>query len=74
MFYSVNDWIGTDEKIAGTCILVDEMLSPEQFAGRPKAVILPGIEQEIFARNRFGDGRDWYTIEGAAPIVRGRHF
>lgn len=74
MFYSVNDWIGTDEKIAGTCILVDEMLSPEQFAGRPKAVILPGIEQEIFAKNRFGDGRDWYTIEGAAPIVRGRHF
>ena len=74
MFYSVNDWIGTDEKIAGTCILVDEMLSPEEFAGQAKAVVLPGIEQEIFAKNRFGDGRDWYTIEGAAPIVRGRHF
>lgn len=33
MFYSVNDWIGTDEKVAGTIILLDEMLSPEQFAG-----------------------------------------
>lgn len=74
MFYSVNDWIGTDEKIAGTCILVDEMVSPEQFAKTPRKVILPTLKQEIYEENRFGDGRDWYTIEGAAPIVRGQRF
>ncbi len=74
MFYSVNNWVGTEEKIAGTCILVDEMLSPEEFSGHPKAVIVPSMDQEIYARNREGDGRDWHTIEGAAPIVRGKYF
>lgn len=74
LFYSVNDWIGTDEKIAGTCILVDEMTTPEQFAKNPREVVLPSLKQEIYEENRFGDGRDWYTIEGAAPIVRGRRF
>lgn len=74
MFYSVNDWIGTEEKIAGTCILVDEMVNPEEFAGNPQEVVLPSIEQEIYEKNRFGDGRDWYTIEGAAPIRRGSYF
>ena len=73
MFYSVNDWIGTDEKVAGTIILLDEMLSPEQFAGNPKPVLLPTLEQEIFAKDRFGDGRDWYTLEGAATVVHGNH-
>lgn len=71
MFYSVNDWIGADEKVAGTVILLDEMLSPEEFAGNPKPVVIPSIEQEIFAKNRFGDGRDWYTIEGAATVLHG---
>lgn len=74
LFYSVNDWTGTDDKVAGTCILLDEMRSPEEFAGHPKAVVLPGIRQEIYEENRFGDGRDWYTIEGAAPVVRGDRF
>lgn len=74
LFYSVNDWIGTDEKIAGTCILVDEMTTPEQFAKTPREVVLPSLKQEIYEENRFGDGRDWYTIEGAAPIVRGQRF
>lgn len=74
LFYSVNDWIGTEEKVAGTCILSDEMKSPEEFTGNPKPAVLPGIPQEIYAKNRFGDGRDWYTIEGAAPVVRGDRF
>lgn len=74
LFYSVNDWIGLDEKVAGTCILVDEMKSPEEFAGSPEAAVLPSLPQEIYAKNRFGDGRDWYTIEGAAPVIRGDRF
>lgn len=70
MFYSVNDWIGTEDKVAGTCILLDEMLSPDTFAGHPRPVVLPSIRREIYAENRFGDGRDWYTIEGACPVFR----
>lgn len=71
MFYSVNDWIGLDSKVAGTCILLDKMVTPEEFAGEPKAVVTPSLPQEIYAENRFGDGRDWYTIEGACPVFHG---
>ena len=74
MFYSVNDWNGTEEKRSGTSILIDCMDDPENFAGEPKEAVLPGIPQEIYEKNRFGDGRDWYTIEGAAHVVRGRRF
>lgn len=71
MFYSVNDWLGTEEKVSGTCILLDRMKTPEEFSGNPRPVVLPGIRQEIYAADRFGDGRDWYTIEGACPVVHG---
>ncbi len=74
LFYSVNDWIGTEERVAGTCIVADQMVSPEEFAGNPKAVVLPTLPEEIFAKNRFGEGQDWHTIEGAAPLVRGSRF
>ena len=71
MFYSVNDWIGLEPKMAGTCILLDKMITPEEFVGEPKAVVLPSLPQEIYAENRFEDGRDWYTIEGASPVFHG---
>ncbi len=70
MFYSVNDWLATEEKKAGTCIVLDKMKSPWEFEGKPEAVILPTRPQEIYAANRFQDGRDWYTIEGACPVIR----
>lgn len=73
MFYSVNDWMGTEGKVAGTCILLDAMISPEEFAGRPRPVVLPSLEKEIYEKNRFGDGRDWYTIEGACPVCRDKN-
>lgn len=68
MFYSVNDWLGTEDKVAGTCILLDEMRGPYQFSGHPRPVVVPSIRKEIFEENRFGDGRDWYTIEGACTV------
>ncbi|MBU5482011.1 glycoside hydrolase family 43 protein [Blautia sp. MSJ-19] len=70
MLYSVNDWLGTEDKVSGTCILMDKMKSPWEFEGNPKPVILPTRPQEIYAADRFGDGRDWYTIEGACTVVR----
>lgn len=73
MLYSVNNWIGTDDKKAGTCILRDRMKTPEEFTGAPEAVILPSLKEEIYEQNRFGDGRDWYTIEGACILNHGKY-
>ncbi len=70
MFYSVNNWIGADDVITGTCIVVDKMQSPLELAGTPKLVINPSLEQEIYEKNRFRDGRDWYTLEGACVIEK----
>ena len=70
LLYAVNNWVGTDDTVAGTCILLDELTAPDTLAGNPKPVVLPSLPQEIFAKNRFGDGRDWFTIEGAAVLTR----
>lgn len=60
MFYSPNRMEG---KI-GTLTVLDKMLDPLTLEGKPRIVVAPSIEQEISTRNRLGDGRDWYTIEG----------
>jgi len=65
LFYSPNNYMGTHENTAGTVILADRMIDPLTLEGKPVPVVLPTIEEEIFAHNRFGDGRDWHTIEGA---------
>lgn len=65
LFYSPNAYLGTDEDAAGTVILVDRMTDPVTLEGCPKEVVIPSLEEEIYAKNRFGDGRDWHTIEGA---------
>ena len=74
LFYSVNNWLGSADRVAGTCILVDELVTPEELAGHPRPAVLPSLRQEVYAENRFGDGRDWYTIEGAASVVHGDRF
>ncbi len=55
----------------GTRIFVDRLLDPMTPANTPKEVILPTMDEEIFKRNRFGDGRDWYTVEGAFWLQEG---
>ena len=49
----------------GTRIFIDRLLDPMTPANSPKEVIVPTMDEEIFTRNRFGDGRHWHTIEGA---------
>jgi len=49
----------------GTRIFVDRLIDPMTPANDPKEVVVPTMDEEIFRRNRFGDGRDWHTIEGA---------
>ena len=49
----------------GTRVYVDRLLDPVTPAHQPKEAVIPTCDEEIFMRNRFGDGRDWHTIEGA---------
>lgn len=65
LFYSVNDYMGTDEYHSGTVILVDRLIHYTELAGEVRPVVLPSMEEEVYEKNRFGDGRDWHTIEGA---------
>lgn len=71
MFYSTNTETGTLKERPGTAILIDRMKTPLEFAGEQKVVVRPSIDQEIFQRNRFEDGRDWHTIEGASFLSYG---
>lgn len=72
MFYSINEYEG--EKV-GTRIVVDKMVSPTELVGKPKVVVKPSIEEEIYMKNRFKEGQDWYTIEGACYFYEnGYHY
>lgn len=73
MFYSTNEPTGLDEENAGTSILVDRLLSPVEPEGRPRPVVVPSVDVEVYEKNRFGSGRDWYTIEGGAFFTHGRN-
>ncbi|CAM4311190.1 GH43 family beta-xylosidase [Paenibacillus endophyticus] len=75
MFYSNNEYSGVDRDRAGTVILVDRLLDMVTPAGEPRIVVVPTIDEEIYEENRFGDGRDWHTIEGAFYLKRGlKHY
>jgi len=48
----------------GVVIVVDKLLDPFTLEGKPRLVVKPTIDQEIFIPNRQPYNRDWYTIEG----------
>ena len=48
----------------GTRIFLDRLLDPMTVADESREMLVPTLEEEIFQRNRNGDGRDWYTLEG----------
>ena len=70
LFYSINKYEG--DKI-GTRIVVDKFITPTSLKREPKEVVVPSIEQEIFMKNRFKEGQDWYTIEGACYFKEGNN-
>ncbi len=70
IFYSTNDYDG--ERI-GTYVCVDRMIDPEHVEGKPVPVVKPTLDEEIFRRNRFGDGKDWHTLEGAFYFREGNY-
>ena len=62
IFYCNNDY---DAERAGTFILCDKLTDPMTMEGKAVPVVLPSIDEEIFARDRFKKGQHWHTIEGA---------
>ncbi|MDO5539629.1 MAG: glycoside hydrolase family 43 protein [Eubacteriales bacterium] len=73
LFYSVNDYSGIDEACPGTAILADRLIDYTELAGEEFPVVLPSVKEEIFEENRFGDMRDWYTVEGAFFLRKNNH-
>lgn len=61
MFYAKDNL--TDKRM-GTRIFMEKMLDPYTLSGNAREVISPTMDEEIFIRNKYGDGRDWHTIEG----------
>lgn len=61
-------WYAADDlncKRVGTRIYADRLIDPFTPARQPRLIVEPTFDEEIFLRNRYGDGRDWHTIEGA---------
>lgn len=75
LFYSTNETLGIDNERPGTVILADRLLDPFTIEGKPELIVKPTLDEEVYERNRFGDGRDWHTIEGAFYLQRrGTHY
>ncbi|TVY03323.1 glycoside hydrolase family 43 protein [Cohnella terricola] len=75
LFYSNNEYSGVDAERPGTVILADRLLDMTTPEGKPQLIVAPSIDEEIYEENRFGDGRDWHTIEGAFYVRRDdRHY
>ncbi|WP_187994507.1 glycoside hydrolase family 43 protein [Schaalia sp. JY-X159] len=75
MFYASNEFTGLSLDRPGTSVVVDRMKDLETLQGEPVPVIVPTLPQEVFAHDRFTDGRDWHTIEGSTFFThRGTAF
>ncbi|MBT1174437.1 glycoside hydrolase family 43 protein [Bifidobacterium sp. LC6] len=75
LLYADNQVTGLSEDRPGTSVMIDRLATPFVREGNPRPLIVPTMDEEIFARNRFGDGRDWHTVEGATYFTyRDRAF
>ncbi len=61
LFYAEDN---RDVERFGTRVFVDRLIDPFTPAGIRREILVPTMDEEIFARNREGDGRDWHTLEG----------
>lgn len=72
IFYSVNDY---EAEKAGTYIVADKMIDELHVKNKPKDVVRPSLKEEIYEKDRFKKGQDWYTIEGACYFKKnGVHY
>ena len=75
LFYSTNEYNGISFDRPGTVVLVDRLIDMYTLEGKPRLAVRPTLDEEIFERNRFGDGRDWHTVEGAFFFSsKGRYY
>ncbi len=59
----------------GTHIYCDRMTDPLTMEGKPVCVVRPTLDEEIYMRDRFKEGEDWHTVEGAFYFHVGQtHF
>lgn len=65
LLYADNQVSGLSDFRPGTSVMIDRLITPFARENKPRPLIVPTMDEEIFARNRFGDGRDWHTVEGA---------
>jgi len=61
LIYAGKDMSGEKK---GTVVKLDKLLDPITPAGYNRSIIIPTIEQEIYARNDLPDGGHHYCIEG----------
>lgn len=76
LYYS-RDFLEADEPFrVGTGIVVDRLVDMQHLAGEPQLVIRPHADWQLFATGRFhyGQARDWYTVEGAAPLLHADRY
>ncbi len=72
MFYSINDY---NSNCIGTKIVIDKMSGSLELANDPRAAVSPTLDEEIYCRDRFKKGQDWYTVEGASYFYEdGWHY
>ena len=64
IFYAANIEENPINGRIGTTIWMDELKTPVELLEMGHPVLYPSIDREIFKRNRFGDGKDWHTLEG----------
>lgn len=61
-------WYATNKlhcERVGTRVCVERLLDPYTPSGQPVEVVSPTLDEEIFMRDRYCEGEDWHTIEGA---------
>lgn len=64
-----------DAERVGTHIFCDRMSDPFTMEGNAVCVVKPTLDEEIYMRNRFKEGEDWHTVEGAFYFHVGQtHF
>jgi arabinan endo-1,5-alpha-L-arabinosidase len=74
LYYARDDLEGDR---VGTMLAVDVLESPTLLRGRPRTVLRPSGDWQLFQRNRsiYGDIYDWHTLEGPCVLRRrGRYW
>ena len=73
IWYATNDFGQNRNVFAGTSIAEDTLETPFSLTGWAREAIAPSEERELFQKDRFGDGRDWYTVEAPCYYCDGKN-